>query len=301
MHSLNKYAPTSQISTNTILSTNKEGNYKDTLWTCDIEKELPIFMSKKDPNSSIPPATIMEIFDEACLINPKDNALHFERGGQWQSWTWSHYHKQVINFAKALINIGVEPYKTVNILANNCPEWFVSFIGGMYASVVPTGIYVTNNSETCVYIAEHSECGCLVVDSLEQYRKYEKSLSKFKHLKAIVFVCELKEEEIKSLMNPYASIYLWRDFIELGQRSNNDLEFENRIKMQTPGNCGDIVYTSGTTGMPKAVMLSHDNMTWMGKCFIKNYGNKLGGKNRIVSYLPLSHIAGQVNDIIGII
>jgi long-chain-fatty-acid--CoA ligase ACSBG len=256
-------------------------------------------MNKKEPNSSLPPATIMEMFEETCNRNPKDDALYFERGGQWQSWTWNHYHKEVINFAKALINIGVEPYKTVNILACNSPEWFVSFIGGTYASVVPTGVYLTNNSETCIYIAEHSECGCLIVDSLEQYQKYEKSLSKFKHLKAVVFVCDLKEEELKSLLNPYASIYLWRDFIELGKRSSNDLEYENRIRMQTPGNCCNIVYTSGTTGLPKAVMLSHDNMTWVGNCMYRNYSSLLGDKNRVVSYLPLSHIAGQINDIIG--
>lgn len=298
MNSLNQFAPTSHISTSTILATKKDQKFKDVVWTTEIEKELPIFVNKKDPNSSLPPTTFMEVFEDACKKNPKDEALYFERGGQWQSWTWNHYHKEVLNFAKALINIGVEPYRTVNILAFNSPEWFVSFIGGIYASVVPTGIYLTNNSETCVYIAEHSECGCLVVDSLEQYQKYEKSLSKLKQLKAIVFTCDLKEEELRSLLNPYATIYLWRDFIELGRKSNNDLEFENRIKMQSPGNCCNIVYTSGTTGMPKAVLLSHDNLTWTGNCLLKNYSSLLGEKNRIVSYLPLSHIAGQIQDII---
>ena len=103
---------------------------------------------------------------------------------------------------------------------------------------------------------------------------------------------------MKSLLNPYATIYLWKDFIELGGKSNNDLEFENRIKMQNPGNCCNIVYTSGTTGMPKAVLLSHDNMTWVGKVMYDNYKKIVGDKNRVVSYLPLSHIAGQINDII---
>jgi long-chain-fatty-acid--CoA ligase ACSBG len=298
MNSFNLFAPTTQISTSTILNTKKDQKFKDVLWTVDIEKELPIFMNKKDPTSSIPPTTLMEIFEETCRNNPKDEALFFERGGQWHSWTWNHYHKEVINFAKALINIGVEPYRTVNILAFNSPEWFVSFLGGVYACVVPTGIYLTNNSETCVYIAEHSECGCLVVDSLEQYQKYEKSLSKLKHMKAVVFTCDLKEQDLKSLLNPYITIYLWRDFIELGGKASNDLEFENRIRMQTPGNCCNIVYTSGTTGVPKAVLLSHDNMTWTGNCMIKNFAHLYGEKNRVVSYLPLSHIAGQIQDII---
>ena len=297
MNSMNDYAPISQISTATILSSRAADNYKDVLWTTDISKELPVFLTK-DPYGSIAPLTMMDIFEEAVKESPKDEALFIERKGKWVSWTWNHYHKEVTNFAKALINIGVEPYKTVNILGHNSPEWFAAFMGGCYACVVPTGVYLTNNSESCVYIAEHSECGCLVLDSLEQYKKYERDLPKLKSLKAIVFYCDLKEEELKAMVNPYVAIYLWKDFVELGRKGNNDLEFNQRIRMQKPGNCCNIVYTSGTTGQPKAVLLSHDNLTWTGKSLLMRYYHLIGDRNRVVSYLPLSHIAGQVNDLI---
>ena len=59
----------------------------------------------------------------------------------------------------------------------------------MYASIVPVGIYLTNNQETCMYIANHSECGCLVIDSLEQFKKYD--ISVLKHLKAVVLTFAL--------------------------------------------------------------------------------------------------------------
>ena len=59
-----------------------------------------------------------------------------------------------------------------------------------------------------------------------------------------------------------------------------------------------ILYTSGTTGQPKAVLLSHDNLVWTTNNFYINYKELLGGQNRVVSYLPLSHIAGQFNDIL---
>lgn len=295
--SLNAFAPICQISTETILSTKEKENFRDVLWTTDIRKELPIFMTKDD-FGKMAPQTMMDIFEEACAENPKEEALFFERGGTWQSWTWNHYHKEVISFAKALINIGVDPYKTVNILGFNSPEWFTAFMGGIYACVVPSGVYLTNNSETCVYIAEHSECGCLVLDSIAQYKKYEKDLAKLKHLKAVVFYCDLKEEDLKAMMNHYVPIYQWKDFIELGKRANNDLDYENRLRMQKPGNCCNIVYTSGTTGHPKAVLLSHDNLTWTGRCLSSTWSHLVGDKNRVVSYLPLSHIAGQMNDII---
>ncbi len=291
------FSPMSQISTSTILNSKSTDHHKDILWTSDIKRELPVFMSRS-ATGSMPPVTMMEVFESAVKECPKEEALCFERDGQWTSWTWNHYHKETVAFAKALINIGIEPYKTVNILGYNSPEWFTAFMGGLYACVVPSGVYLTNNSETCVFIAEHSECGCLVLDSMEQYKKYEKELSKLKNLKAIVFYCNLSDDELKGMVNPYVPIFLWNDFIQLGRKGNNDLEFNHRVRMQNPGNCCDIVYTSGTTGHPKAVLLSHDNLTWTGQAMVKSYAGIFGTKHKVVCYLPLSHIAGQINDIL---
>lgn len=65
-----------------------------------------------------------------------------------------------------------------------------------------------------------------------------------------------------------------------------------------PGHCCTLVYTSGTTGMPKGVMLSHDNYTWTKRC-ISARRKKDGDHLKIVSYLPLSHVAAQLQDIVG--
>ena len=73
----------------------------------------------------------------------------------------------------------------------------------------------------------------------------------------------------------------------------------SRIEEQIPGMCWNIVYTSGTTGNPKGVMLTHDNMVFTFDTFFKELQNQgiEAGKERIVTYLPLSHIAAQVHDI----
>ena len=63
-----------------------------------------------------------------------------------------------------------------------------------------------------------------------------------------------------------------------------------------PGTCCTLVYTSGTTGNPKGVILSHDNYTWTAKRILDR--NNIGGVKRIVSYLPLSHVASQIIDMI---
>jgi len=65
------------------------------------------------------------------------------------------------------------------------------------------------------------------------------------------------------------------------------------MEMQKPGNCYTLVYTSGTTGRPKAVMLSHDNYTWTAATLFDMFKFKKG-KERFVSFLPLSHVVCQL-------
>lgn len=252
----------------------------------------------KDGNGSIPPVTIMDMFDKACREKSSNEVLFIERSGKWISWTWTQFYQESINFAKGLIAMNIPSFKTVNILGSNAPEWLFSFIGGIYACIIPVGIYITNNTETCMYIADHSECGCLVVDSIAQYRKYD--VSKLPDLKVVVFYGEVNKNELDKIRNNESNVklFLWNEFISLGQNSALDKELSHRISIQKPGNCCNIVYTSGTTGFPKAVMLSHDNMTWTGLSFTIEYGYLLTGNNRAISYLPLSHIASQYNDII---
>lgn len=297
--SIQNFSPFIQLSTDTTLkSADSSGNknYKNILWTTDISQELPVFLGK-DEISSMKPTTVMEVFEEAVNSEKDNPALFIERDNKWISYTWLQFHKNVINFAKAAISIGVDPYQTVNILGNNSPEWFFAFLGGIYSCVIPVGIYLTNNTETCMYIAQHSNCGILCVDSVEQFKKYEKNLSDLKKLKAVVIWEQLDSNTLKGFINQYVPVYSFEDFISIGDRATVDIEFYNRIDKQKPGNCSNVVYTSGTTGNPKAVLLSHDNITYTCKAGKTLFNDKLPDRLRIVSYLPLSHIAGQIFDI----
>ena len=73
------------------------------------------------------------------------------------------------------------------------------------------------------------------------------------------------------------------------------------MAMAKPGNCCTFIYTSGTTGPPKAVMISHDNYTWVTDAVGKRFGfddPSRTGKGRILSMLPLSHVAAQLVDLV---
>lgn len=93
-------------------------------------------------------------------------------------------------------------------------------------------------------------------------------------------------------------IVTYRQFISQGDRVD-EKEVEKRIEKVQPGHCCTIVYTSGTTGMPKGVMLSHDNYTWSKKSLDKFHDRDKSKLHRAVTYLPLSHVAGQYSDIVG--
>ena len=73
------------------------------------------------------------------------------------------------------------------------------------------------------------------------------------------------------------------------------------MKMAKPGNCCTFIYTSGTTGPPKAVMISHDSYTWTADAIGRSYQKVFEsnrGKGRILSLLPLSHVASQLIDLV---
>merc|ERR1719412_3112631 len=83
-----------------------------------------------------------------------------------------------------------------------------------------------------------------------------------------------------------------------------DTELEKRLSDTTPGHCCALIYTSGTTGDPKAVMISHDNLTYCANAVFGVLGQSCGvgassEEERVLSYLPLSHIAGLAVDVGG--
>ncbi len=91
----------------------------------------------------------------------------------------------------------------------------------------------------------------------------------------------------------------WDDFLELGRSKTSDEKLYERRNHCKPNKVANLVYTSGTTGMPKGVMLTHDNMAYYMqtalKDALKDYeeypGEMVNGQERIITYLPLSHVA----------
>lgn len=256
-------------------------------WTVEPEGEVMLKVTL-DGVASSKPVTVYEVFKSTAERFPHRNALCVKRGGKWQSWTYEQYFNDVKSAAKSFIRLGLQPHHAVSILGFNSPEWLIADLAAIFAGGFAAGIYTTNGPDACRYVADHSRSNIIVVENNKQLVKILEVKSQLPHLKAIVQytgTVDARERE--------QGVLSWDEFMRVGA-DMPDYELGWRITPQKANHCCTLIYTSGTTGDPKAVMISHDNITWTATTLIHSV--KLT-EEHIVSYLPLSHIAAQMVDI----
>lgn len=135
----------------------------------------------------------------------------------------------------------------------------------------------------------------IVVEGNKQLEKYVANAASLPKLKAIVVWGEPIDTKLSTKIPNRVQVLSWEEFLAIGSNQTNSA-VDARWALIRPGNCASLIYTSGTTGPPKAVMISHDNLTWTSRNIIE-HNMVLNHEDRIISYLPLSHIAAQLIDI----
>lgn len=226
--------------------------------------------------------TVMQALDSVVREHGTRPALRHKRGGVWRTLSWQEYRERVRLTARGFIKLGLEVGKGVAIIGFNCPQWLMADVGAIFAGGIPAGIYTTNSPEQCQYITEHCEAQVAVVENAEQLAKFKQVRDQLPELKALVMMFG---------SDPDPDVHAWEDLLRLGEEVPES-ELEARIEGQKPADLCTLIYTSGTTGPPKAVMISHHNLTWMGRTIIDAVKPPAGAD--LISYLPLSHIAEQV-------
>ncbi|XP_073688870.1 long-chain-fatty-acid--CoA ligase ACSBG2-like [Garra rufa] len=256
------------------------------LWSTARDKPVKLRMAASGPGSE-PPMTIHQMFMATVQKYGDYPALRSKKDGMWVTLTYKEYYQQTRAAAKSFLKLGLERFHGVGILGFNSPEWFIADIGCILAGGLATGIYTTNSPEACQYVAENCEANVLVVENNKQLIKILQVRDQLPHLKAIV---QYKDELEQKLPN----VYTWAEFMKLGE-SVPDSELDTVIDSQKANDCCTLIYTSGTTGNPKGVMLSHDNITWTASSAGLMVNLRMA-EEELVSYLPLSHVAAQVQD-----
>ena len=287
-------------------------------WTSDIHTELPIQVF-----DNIFPITVPQMFHQTAkkYSNHISVSWRIEKNyiknklpsyyqlantvdSKWDNMTWAQLEEQVYIFGGACIASGLNSKDVAIIMGFNSPQWLIAFHGTIQAGGVVAGSYLTNKTDTCKYLVNNSNAKLAFVESWKQGIKFLDDLedSNSSLVKIIVWnMDENLEDEIKQLNN--SNIISFKEFMDLAPKLDKCIENVGKTEsLLKPGECCDLIYTSGTTGNPKGVMLSHDNLTWdvsASVALIKKYTNSNMGQEQVfLSYLPLSHIAAQMLDII---
>jgi long-subunit acyl-CoA synthetase (AMP-forming) len=228
------------------------------------------------------PETIMNVLERTAREQGDRPAMRVKDGGQWRTTTWKEYREQAYLVARGFLRLGLAPGQGVAIMGFNRPEWFLADIGAIAAGGIPAGIYTTVTAEQCQYISDHAEAAVAVVENAKYLEVFLQIRDQLPHLKAIVLMTGEGSGE---------GVYTWRQLLEMGAQVPEE-QLRQRIEAQKPEDLCTLIYTSGTTGPPKAVMLSHHNVTWTAQRVCEAYS--VNAHDDLISYLPLSHIAEQV-------
>nr|CAH7763094.1 unnamed protein product [Callosobruchus chinensis] len=235
---------------------------------------------------TIRPVSVPTLLRKTAKEFPNHTALAQKVNGVWKNITYAEYLQQVCTCAKGFLKLGLEYRHSVCILGFNSPEWFISDLAAIFAGGIAVGIYTTNSAEACYYCLDNSNANIVVIEDERQLEKVLEVRSRLPNLKAIVqYSGEAKHPDVIT----------WQRLMEIGAQEPDSV-LEDALKSVAINQCCTLVYTSGTVGQPKGVMLSHDNFTWDALTIIERL-NLERGSEVLVSYLPLSHVAAQVVDI----
>ncbi|MFN2389479.1 MAG: long-chain fatty acid--CoA ligase [Actinomycetota bacterium] len=241
----------------------------------------------------MPANSLIAKFHERVGTHPEKVALRYRSGGEWRPITWRDYGDLVRRAAKGYLSLGVKHGDKVAVLSGNRPEWHVADVACMSIGAATAPIYVTNSPEQVAYIAGHSESEVAVVENTDQLEKILKTRAELPDLKKVIVIEGYKGDADNDF------VMTWEQLLEAGD-GVEDATYRDALGLVKPEDLATFVYTSGTTGPPKAVMLTHSNIWWTLQSASKliPIGPVTAAGDapdeRALSFLPLSHIAERM-------
>ena len=229
--------------------------------------------------------SVVSLFNQQCKELKDSPYLWRKVEGKFLSLSWLEVQKKVNALAKGLISLGILKGDRVVILSENRPEWQIADLAIMSIGGITVPAYTTSTTSDYKHIINHSEARCIIVSSNDLALKAIPATLNSK-CKNVILI----DEDKKKFDEP---LYFtnWNDLIEQNNNSKTDNDLEENIKSQKRTDTACIIYTSGTGGSPKGVMLSHGAM--LTNCsgaqeLLKNLISDLS-EIRFLSWLPLSH------------
>jgi long-chain acyl-CoA synthetase len=203
---------------------------------------------------------------------PDREFLHQPAGGRLRVTTFSEAEDQARRMAAALSALGMNPGDKVAILAKNSAEWILADLSIAMAGLVSVPIYPTASADTVAYIIGHSEAKAVFVGKLDEPDAIGSAVP----------------ETLPTIAFPYPTIecrYHWQDLVD-------NAEPLAETHDPAPEDAMTILYTSGSTGRPKGVVISYRAYVYGCTAALGVMG--IGTEDRVLSYLPLSHVTERM-------
>jgi len=226
------------------------------------------------------------------LKYPNDVALREKSRGLWKRFTWKEYYEKVQFFSLGLVSLGLEKGDKVSLLGESKPQVFWSELAAMAVGAVAVGVFTDCIPSEVKFYLEHSDSKFVVAQDQEQVDKVLQIEDQLPLLKKVIYW-----DPIGLWFYDNPILIHFDQVLELGREFeiNNPGLFE---KMVDEGNGEDIaviVYTSGTTSIPKGAMLNQKGMVKYGEVLASV--SKLGKGDEWLAFMPIAWIGGQGMDL----
>lgn len=231
---------------------------------------------------------IYSLFSERVDQYRERDAFFVREENRWKGISWACFERDARAFASALIASGLNQGGAIAILMGNVPEWPISDLGTIMAGGVSVGLYPTSSAEQCQYIINHSDAEFVFVDNATQLEKILRLRSEMPKVRFVVALDADAADKDNDVIS-------YREFLQLGteQSAATKETLESRAQDAQPDDTVIMVYTSGTTGLPKGACLSHRYVI-----------NSVESLREVIpfqdsdvafSYLPYCHVAERIS------
>lgn len=212
-------------------------------------------------------------------------ALTFKNFGseQWKTVSWNQFSTRVKQVSNALLNLGVKPQENIAIFSQNSIHYLYTDFGAYGIRAVTIPFYATSSEQQVQYVVNDAKIRFLFVGEQEQYDKAHRVFPLCESLERIIVF----DKSVRISTHDPNALY-FDDFLALGENLPRQSEVEKRWAEANEDDLCNILYTSGTTGESKGVMLSyaqyHAALKANDECV------PVGEKDRVINFLPFTHI-----------
>lgn len=207
---------------------------------------------------------------------PKEDALAGKENGKWVKYSSADFVDYANNISYGFLAMGLQRGDKIGIISNNRPEWNMADLGILQAGGVDVPIYPTISESDLKFIIHDAQLSYFLVSSKEMYDK--------------VKLCSEGHDYFKGIysFNKIEGVPHWSEIIALGKKNRNEVKLTAVMASIHDTDLATMLYTSGTTGTPKGVMLSHRNL--FSNVYAVRKLPPVDSNCKALSFLPLNHI-----------